>query len=67
MTAFTLNIETDNAAFEEGQEQEVVRILEHVTQMVSEGFTSEPILLDTNGNRVGSWELELPVNPHEED
>lgn len=64
--AFSLTFETEGAAFADGQEHEVARILEHVLNQVREGYTSSPCLHDSNGQGVGSWEMDLP-RPREED
>lgn len=54
---FELNIETDNAAFEdEDGAFEVARILRLVASQLERGARSAPIL-DVNGNRVGSYNL----------
>lgn len=58
--AFTLTIETGNAAFGEDPGQvrgEVGRILTKVTELVEESYQSEGALLDINGNTVGRWQL----------
>ncbi len=54
--AFKLTIETDNAAFEEGREEEVARILHDVAKHLETGhddFTQYRTLRDINGNDVG--------------
>lgn len=60
---FQLTFETDNAAFgsEENQNTddmayEIERILNKVKTQVVSGYT-EHVILDINGNIVGSWEL----------
>lgn len=60
---FTMQIETDNAAFGEGDVRggdraaEVARILRRVARLVEDGSVSGP-LHDANGNRVGEFELD---------
>ncbi len=54
MSKFCLEIETDNAAFED--EQEVARILTIVSGKISSGQESGSCF-DSNGNNVGSFEL----------
>lgn len=49
-----LNIETDNSAFEDPNE--LPKILRSIARDIEEGRTFG-IIRDTNGNRVGSWEL----------
>ena len=54
--AFKLTIDTDNAAFEEGREEEVARILRHVADQLLLGEPMAPnyeTLRDINGNDVG--------------
>lgn len=52
---FTLTIETGNAAFQDGPE-ELARLVERVADALRDGRTRGPVI-DTNGNRVGSWEM----------
>lgn len=61
MKTFSLKIDMENAAFEEHPSQEVRRILlKLVDHLVTYGDGStEGHLYDVNGNRVGSWQLEL--------
>lgn len=61
MAKFTLNIETHSAAIaEDGREFELARILRTTAERVENGQDSG-ILLDINGARVGSWEMDLPA------
>lgn len=55
---FKLEIETDNAAFEDGAELEIARILRNVAERLEylDGLR-EGNARDINGNRVGRWEL----------
>lgn len=57
---FTLTIETNNAAFEDGRGYEIARILRDLADSVEEvgaEIYSARGVYDYNGNRVGSWEL----------
>jgi hypothetical protein len=57
MAEFHLQMTCDNAAFEEPG-PEIARILEKLARHVSSGFfdTDCGILMDENGNAVGSWD-----------
>jgi hypothetical protein len=59
---FTLNFETDNAAFENFPEAEIARILDSVRAVVEEGCTSGRVF-DINGNKVGTFEFKQYPNP----
>lgn len=54
---FTIKIETENAAFNEGLETETARILRTVAGKLESGLHSEGICMDFNGNKVGNWTL----------
>ena len=57
MENFTLNIETVNAAFDNGSTEEIARILRQLAQRLeNEGMEAgqEFVLRDANGNKVGS-------------
>ena len=58
--AFTLKIETGNAAFEDDQGFEVGRILNGLLERLEDVGASgaSGTLLDYNGNTVGSWTLD---------
>jgi len=58
MTKFTVEISTDNAAFDGHPEYEIARILRGLSDQVElMGFDYDQILLrDHNGNRVGEAE-----------
>ena len=59
MTLFTLQIECDNDAFTpdtEGPSTELERILYVVARNVALG-RSASVVVDVNGNTVGSWEI----------
>jgi hypothetical protein len=51
---FTLTIETDNAAFNDGGNAEVARLLREVAERV-EDSTTDGTVKDINGNTVGVW------------
>lgn len=51
---FTLTIETDNAAFDEDPEDEIIRILQNVKERIDIG-SKEGIVNDINGNPVGKY------------
>ena len=53
---FKLSIETDNAAFGEMPEIEVIRILKETIILLEQGF-DEQTLHDVNGNNVGKYTL----------
>ena len=54
----TIRFETSNAAFEDDiVEEEIEAVLERVMEHVRMGYTFGP-LHDTNGNTIGSWDLE---------
>jgi hypothetical protein len=54
--AFTLKIDTGNAAFDETPGEEVARILRDVATALERGTRGAP-LHDSNGNRVGRFDL----------
>lgn len=54
---FVLTIETGNAAFEDDPLAEVARLLA-VAASLCEGGTSDGLLLDINGNAVGTFGME---------
>lgn len=56
MSAFTLSITTDNAAFEDDPGPEVARLLRDAAERVEAGV-SAGVLRDVNGNTVGEWSL----------
>ncbi len=55
---FTLTIESDNAAMVDNTHGEVARILEETARKIREGEYWSGRVRDTNGNTVGSFELE---------
>lgn len=54
---FTLEINSDNAAFADDPAGEIARILRAVAQTVERGREEGPAV-DVNGNRVGVWRIE---------
>lgn len=60
MTTFTLTINTDNAAFEDGlgygKFSEIVRCVTSVAEKLADGNESGSVR-DINGNTVGKFEL----------
>lgn len=55
---FKLEIQTDNAAFEgDACGDELATILERIAGQLREGYTSSPVVQDSNGNRVGAWSI----------
>ena len=50
---FTLNIDCDNAAFEEDASAEVARILRTLADKLDNGQSYFPNVFDLNGNTVG--------------
>ena len=59
---FNLTIETDNAAFEEDNNMEIIRILlktvSQLHQQTSNYVIASEVIHDSNGNAVGSWHLD---------
>jgi len=55
---FKLEIETDNAAFEDGPESEVARILRALAARIENEFCMSQPVFDINGNRVGRSTVE---------
>ena len=51
-----IEFKTDNAAFQDGIEEETVRILLVLIQKIGAGLEAGSIL-DVNGNRIGSWDI----------
>lgn len=58
-----LEIDTDTAAFTDRRENEAADILRQIATQIEEGFTSNPVLTDSYGERIGSWECDLPEEP----
>lgn len=51
-----IQFNTDNAAFEMYGDQEVRRILEEIASKVECGYRNG-LIIDINGNNIGSWSL----------
>jgi len=65
MTMFTLTIQTDNDAFQDGNAaSELARLLRRVAQRLPVMDAGGGRIQDSNGNTVGRWEL---VNTSRED
>lgn len=63
----TLNIQDKgNSAFADSPRDEVARILRDLAKKVEDG-REDGAIHDVNGNRVGSWSLELPEEESEPD
>ena len=56
---FTLEIETENAAFEKTPGREIARVLRRLADRLEGGFACADggKLMDVNGNSVGNWSL----------
>jgi hypothetical protein len=60
---FTLQFETDNAAFEDDMQAEIARILRQLAGHAEKHMALEArrrvsgYLRDANGNKVGEWEF----------
>jgi len=54
---FTCTINMDNAAFGDAPEFELTDILTKIIHKIRDGYV-EGFNLDTNGNKVGKWEIE---------
>lgn len=64
--SFSLEFETDNAAFaDDNARAECARILRKVAAQIESGSDGENIR-DVNGNRIGEWSADLP-EPEEDD
>lgn len=58
---FKLEIECNNAAFEDAPDDEIARILRSCARRLEigfEGVSGRNALFDANGNRVGTFQLE---------
>lgn len=55
-----IEFDTDNAAFEEDPKYELRRVLQLVTERLCErpGRKTSGVILDANGNKVGTYERE---------
>ncbi|MFA5436896.1 MAG: hypothetical protein WC372_12730 [Candidatus Neomarinimicrobiota bacterium] len=54
---FKIEIETGNAAFEDDRNMELARILRQIAERLENGEDAGRVL-DINGNKVGSFEME---------
>ena len=54
---FEIKFSTGNAAFEDYETEECVRILKEVCNKLESGYTYGSCI-DINGNKVGEWKLE---------
>ena len=67
MTTFRLKIDSENAALVgPTATMEIERILNKVRGQVATGHESG-IIMDVNGNRVGSWDLEVTEDEGDDD
>jgi hypothetical protein len=64
--ALKITMETDNAAFADDLFGEVARALKIVAGKISSGQESGSIW-DSNGNRVGEFDLDVPEADEDED
>ena len=55
-----INFKTSNAAFDEecdgSLEYETIRILKEICEKIENGY-DHGVIMDINGNKVGSWKL----------
>jgi len=64
---FKMKLETDNAAFDDGERMhEVARILRQIAERIESG-TVEAGIFDSNGSRAGRWRLELDEEEEDDD
>lgn len=61
---FTLQFDTENAAFIEAPVTEIDRILRDVALKVADG-REDGVVYDANGNRIGEWSFELVFEDEE--
>ncbi len=66
MVTFKLNIESEDAAIMDNPFDEVCKALEHTVSELESGKTSGT-LRDTNGNKIGSYLMELPEEGEDEE
>jgi hypothetical protein len=60
-TRFTLTFCCDNAAFEEGFAEEIRAVLARTAEQVDD-WTVFGRVRDTNGNRIGFWQVDVDGN-----
>ena len=53
---FTVQIDTNNEAFDDDMATEIIRLLRTIIDEV-EHEAESGMLYDSNGNRVGSWQI----------
>ena len=53
---FKMEFNTDNAAFEENYLLQIDTIMDIVIDQLA-GAETEGVIYDTNGNKIGKWEL----------
>lgn len=63
---FELNIDSGNAAMVDDHRSEIADMLEETARKIRECYT-DGMLMDTNGNKVGSWSLELEEDDDEDE
>lgn len=56
--SFNLNIDTGNQAMTDDPHFEMVRVLEDIQRTLIDGY-DQGMVLDTNGNRIGTWKIDL--------
>jgi hypothetical protein len=57
-----INIQTDNAAFDDRCPQETARILRELADKIEAGIGSgleRGVLIDSNGNSTGTWDWSI--------
>lgn len=54
---FHVKIDTKNAAFEDDERMEIIRILRELIKHLTYNYSTEGKLFDYNGNSVGKWRL----------
>jgi hypothetical protein len=60
MSRFVMDFQCNNDAFSGGNaKEEVARILEHTAKLLRFRDHDEGICKDINGNKVGSWSLDI--------
>ena len=52
-----IQIDTDNAAFEDDPRHEVHRLLVDAVRKYADGY-DKAVFIDSNGNKVGGWRCE---------
>lgn len=57
-TTLMVTLHTQTAAMIADRDGETERIIAHVAEQIGAGLTSNPVLMDSQGYRVGSWTLD---------